>query len=568
MVDEASSLIVNDKALIVVGRLITSQLLGFVKFLSLAALIKLIFVNNFPHEVLVDTVTESIKAIIAKFLLFGHKCFDIAEAVEFAVHLTLYVGEDVEHHGDHNVEEDPLDENVEHHEVDTRPDHARCIDHGVSDSRPVVNDHEGVKSHDTASKIVEVNQIVEIIWNAVLTVEFGLHDEATKSLHSNDGENVVDNVEAGQLVHEGHRHLHNHLHDDLKLAALLQESSDSQVTNQEGKRKERGSGSVVSISRLGEHSDVGKDGDDLADDLEKIKLLLSHDSLSSSSEDDIAALDEVDACEWQREHLPEAASDVLDLLELVIDDEEAGDRQVEDDEDYLHPTIKESFSLDGLHRPVGLILGDAGSISSQLGIKRVDSLQLGDLNKVRKGEELLESLQLVLAIVVHINDVEDLGCYFSMHFVVIVIFKDIREESLGLHTLEIAISIGVVLVVNDFNVMKALLPALLSAIFQALLVLVEDVGSEEVGEEVEADEHEKHEEEGVEVVHSHSRQENVREVGSREKDGDLAVGILDRGEAKYTFEAWSVEVEYDEHKEEDVCENGDKNSHGVSKIAK
>ena len=46
---------------------------------------------------------------------------------------------------------------------------------------------------------------------------------------------VEDDVEAGELVQKRRGHLHDHLHDNLKLFALLEQAGDSQVSYHEGK---------------------------------------------------------------------------------------------------------------------------------------------------------------------------------------------------------------------------------------------------------------------------------------------------------------------------------------------
>ena len=149
-----------------------------------------------------------------------------------------------------------------------------------------------------------------------------------------------------------------------------------------------------------------------------------------------------------------------------------------------------------------------------------------------------------------------------MSLIMIVIVKDISEESLCLHLLKRAIVVGVVLLEDDFDVFVTLVSALRSAVLKAGLILVEDIGRKQVSEEVEANEHEENEQEAVPVVDVLRRKVNVREVSRGEQNSDVFVSVADRVELSHTFEHWSVEIvdcKYEEHNiGEDRGQNGER----------
>lgn len=95
-----------------------------------------------------------------------HQLVDRFGSLELDLLLRGHVREDLEHHRNDNVQDDPLDENVEDHEVDSRPDLATNSNHHVSHCWPVIDDHEGVESDHALAQVIEVDQVVEIVWNA------------------------------------------------------------------------------------------------------------------------------------------------------------------------------------------------------------------------------------------------------------------------------------------------------------------------------------------------------------------------------------------------------------------
>ena len=107
-------------------------------------LAKLRVVDLFPHNSFIDFVTKLLKAVISELRLLLHEFLDVRNVVELVFHLSCDIIEDLEHHGDHNVENDPLNENVEDHEVDAGPVLTRSIAHHVRHGRPIVDDHKRV----------------------------------------------------------------------------------------------------------------------------------------------------------------------------------------------------------------------------------------------------------------------------------------------------------------------------------------------------------------------------------------------------------------------------------------
>ena len=105
-------------------------------------LAKLRVIDFFLHDSFVHFVTKLLKAVISKLRLLLHEVLDVRDVFEFIFHLSCDIVEDLEHHGDHNVKNDPLNEDVEDHEVDARPVLTRSIAHHVSHRRPIVDDHK------------------------------------------------------------------------------------------------------------------------------------------------------------------------------------------------------------------------------------------------------------------------------------------------------------------------------------------------------------------------------------------------------------------------------------------
>ena len=112
------------------------------------ALDELLLVDDLLDNFIVDLFTVARKVLFAHLLLLRLELFNVLELVELTIHFCGDASEDVEHHRDDNVENDPLHEYVEDHEVDARPVLATCAAHHVRDSWPVVDYHEGVEGHN------------------------------------------------------------------------------------------------------------------------------------------------------------------------------------------------------------------------------------------------------------------------------------------------------------------------------------------------------------------------------------------------------------------------------------
>jgi len=277
----------------------------------------------------------------------------------------------------------------------------------------------------------------------------------------------------------------------------------------------------------------------LAEELDEVELLLSNDGASTSSEDDHSALEEVDAGDGQGEQLPEAGSDCLDLFELVVDDEEKRDSEVQQDKSDLHPSVEESLRA-LFKRELTLLVNIVAIISSHL--QRVNVLQISNLNEVGKAEELLDAGKLALLVMVDVDDLKDLSCCVAMRLVVIVEVEDILEELLSFVTIKIIVLVDVVVVEELFNILEAFRDTSATLGLKSRHVLVEDICEEQIGQEVQTDEHETHEQECVEVVDVHRWQENVGEISRSEQNCHITVGVLKGIEAHDAFECRSVEV--------------------------
>ena len=185
---------------------------------------ELLLVDDLLDNLIVDLFTVARKVLLAHLFLLRLELFNVLELVELFIHLDGDVAEDVKHHRDDNVENDPLHEYVEDHEVDARPVLATCATHHVRDSWPIVDYHEGVEGHNRRAEVVEVDEVVEVVGNAVLAVEPWLLDIAAQAINAPNSCHVEDDVEAGELVQKRRGHLHDHLHDHLELFALLEQA--------------------------------------------------------------------------------------------------------------------------------------------------------------------------------------------------------------------------------------------------------------------------------------------------------------------------------------------------------
>lgn len=102
------------------------------------------------------------------------------------------------------------------------------------------------------------------------------------------------------MVSERPSGLHDHLHDNLELAALLEKDRHTEVTKNESEGEQRSSGSILIFSAITVELDVSQNGNNLADDLKNVKLLLSDDRGTIGAEHNHRHFDEVDSCERDR----------------------------------------------------------------------------------------------------------------------------------------------------------------------------------------------------------------------------------------------------------------------------
>ena len=124
----------------------------------------------------------------------------------------------------------------------------------------------------------------------------------------------------------------------------------------------------------------------------------------------------------------------------------------------------------------------------------------------------------------------------------------------------------VMLVEDSLNVARTLVAAFVASIVESLLVLVEDISSQQVCQEVEACEHKEHEKERIPEVDALGWQENIRVVSCREQDGQIAVSVTDGAKVGDAFERGSVEVVHGEDKHQNVRKDGDKDRDRVFKV--
>ena len=118
------------------------------------------------------------------------------------IHFVRDVAENVKHHRNDDVKDNPLDKDVEDHEEDAWPYLTTGSAHHVSDGWPVIDDHERIQSDNARAEVIEVDKIVHVVGDTVLTVESGLLDFAAEAIDANHGEDIEDDVEAGELVEQ------------------------------------------------------------------------------------------------------------------------------------------------------------------------------------------------------------------------------------------------------------------------------------------------------------------------------------------------------------------------------
>ena len=101
-------------------------------------------------------------------------------------------------------------------------------------------------------------------------MEIGLADDATKTIHSNYGEDVENDVEDGEHVEDRHRHLHHHLHDDFEGLDLFKKDSDAQVPQYEREGKISRSYSQLLIRAVSIEFNVTEDSHELAENFDDV----------------------------------------------------------------------------------------------------------------------------------------------------------------------------------------------------------------------------------------------------------------------------------------------------------
>ena len=114
------------------------------------------------------------------------------------------------------------------------------------------------------------------------------------------------------------------------------------------------------------------------------------------------------------------------------------------------------------------------------GFEGVNVLQFRDFDKVGQLKELLEADQAVMLVVVHIDDSEDFSRDTAVSLLVVIVVKNIGQERLCLEMLKSTVMVDVVLLEHNSDVLASLLLALKSDLLEAFLVLVEDVGHQQV----------------------------------------------------------------------------------------
>ena len=173
-------------------------------------------------------------------------------------------------------------------------------------------------------------------------MEIGLTDYATKAIHTNDGEDVENDVEDSEHVENWHRHLHHHLHDDFEGLDFFEKDSDAQVPQHEREGEIGCSDSVRLLSVTSIEFNVGENSHNLAENFDYVQLLFRKDYSALSRKYHKAALNEVDSSDRYRNHAPEAGSDLFLSCELIIEDEEKSDGKVEKNQQDLDPAFEEA----------------------------------------------------------------------------------------------------------------------------------------------------------------------------------------------------------------------------------
>ena len=107
-------------------------------------------------------------------------------------------------------------------------------------------------------------------------------------------------------------------------------------------------------------------------------------------------------------------------------------------------------------------------------------LQFGDFDKVGQLEELLEADQAVMLVIVHVDDAKDFSRDIAVALLMVIVVENISQERLCFEMLKSAVVVDVVLLVDYSDVVESLLLAFRSDLLEAFLVLIEDVGRQQV----------------------------------------------------------------------------------------
>ena len=119
------------------------------QFMIYRALNQFLFIDDFLNNLIIDFFAVSLEALLAHLFLLCLELINVTKLIKLFVHIDRDVAEDVEHHGDDNVENNPLHYNIEEHEVNAWPILATCTTHHIRHSRPVIDNHKRVKGHNT-----------------------------------------------------------------------------------------------------------------------------------------------------------------------------------------------------------------------------------------------------------------------------------------------------------------------------------------------------------------------------------------------------------------------------------
>ena len=118
-------------------------------------------------------------------------------------------------------------------------------------------------------------------------------------------------------------------------------------------------------------------------------------------------------------------------------------------------------------------------------------LEASDLDKVLKAKELLQvsarvDLSERIRLFSGFADVHNLPRSVSVELFRVVKVKAVTKELLALTFVKLTIAVLVVLLVDLLEVLLAVVTAAVSLFVQTVLILIEDIGEEQVSQEVKA----------------------------------------------------------------------------------